>query len=135
MRDSHFSKLDLFTRVLVSMKVLPPEVKGFSDMDPSNVYNIDEIGVDTTKRSRIKVFCTAEKQKTQCMFYCGTFEEDSRMARHMSIDLCSRADGAYCYPGDDENNYDEYGAILPYIIHANKSKVKKDVKSKSSKYD
>eukprot|EP00957_Ditylum_brightwellii_P124356 9478538-Ditylum_brightwellii.AAC.1 len=31
-RDSHFSRLDLFTRVLVSMNVLLPEVKRFSDV-------------------------------------------------------------------------------------------------------
>eukprot|EP00957_Ditylum_brightwellii_P140007 10668712-Ditylum_brightwellii.AAC.1 len=121
-RDSHFSKLDLFTRVLVSMNILPPEVKGFSDVDSSKIYNIDEIGVDTTKRSRIKVSCMAKKQKTQCVLYCGTFEGDSKMARHMSIVLYSRADGAYCYPDDDENNYDEHNAIPPYVIHANKSK-------------
>eukprot|EP00957_Ditylum_brightwellii_P009794 738824-Ditylum_brightwellii.AAC.1 len=78
--------------------VLPPEVKGFSDVDPSNTYNIDEIGVDTTKRSRMKVLHMAEKQKTQCVLYCRTFEGDVRMARHMSIVLYSRADSAYCYP-------------------------------------
>eukprot|EP00957_Ditylum_brightwellii_P189227 14403324-Ditylum_brightwellii.AAC.1 len=76
-----------------------------------------------------------EKQKTQCMSYHRTFEGDGRMTRHVSIVLCSRADGAYCYPGDDENNFDEHGDIPPYIIYANKSKVKKDDKSKSSAYD
>eukprot|EP00957_Ditylum_brightwellii_P168678 12838739-Ditylum_brightwellii.AAC.1 len=53
----------------------------------------------------------------------------------MSIVLCSRADGAYCYPGNGKNVYDEHGAIPPYVIQANKSKVKKDHKSKSSTYD
>eukprot|EP00957_Ditylum_brightwellii_P210861 15365495-Ditylum_brightwellii.AAC.1 len=107
-------------------KVLSPEVKGFSDVDPSNVYNIDEIGVDTTKKSRIKVLHMAEKQKTQVYH---------RMTRQMSIVSYNRADGAYCYPGDDKNNYDEYGAIPLYVIHANKSTVKKDDISKSAKYD
>eukprot|EP00957_Ditylum_brightwellii_P104407 7951823-Ditylum_brightwellii.AAC.1 len=93
--------------------VLPSEVKGFSDVDQSNLFNIDEISVDTTKRSRIKVLCMAEKQKTQCVSYHRTFEGD----------------------GDDENSYDEYGAIPPCVIHANKSKVRKDDKPKSSKYD
>eukprot|EP00957_Ditylum_brightwellii_P034435 2611899-Ditylum_brightwellii.AAC.1 len=63
-----------------------------------SLYSIDEIGVDTTKRSRIKVWCTVKKQKTQCVSYLRTFEGDGRMTRHMSIVLCSRADGAYCYP-------------------------------------
>ena len=48
-RDSFFVKLDSYTRLLVAMGVLPDEINGFADIDPSQLYNIDEVAIDTTK--------------------------------------------------------------------------------------
>eukprot|EP00957_Ditylum_brightwellii_P168762 12845753-Ditylum_brightwellii.AAC.1 len=40
--------------------------------------------------------------------------------------LCSRADGAYCHPGNSNDGYEEYGAIPPYAVHSSKGKNKPD---------
>eukprot|EP00957_Ditylum_brightwellii_P089532 6818140-Ditylum_brightwellii.AAC.1 len=45
----------------------------------------------------------------------------------------STDDGAYSYPGDNEKNYNEYDAIPPYVIHANKYTVTNDSKTISKK--
>eukprot|EP00957_Ditylum_brightwellii_P153427 11677376-Ditylum_brightwellii.AAC.1 len=48
------------------------------------------------------------------------------MSKHITVMLCSRADGAYCYPGNSGDEYEEYGAIPPYLVHSSKGGNKTD---------
>eukprot|EP00957_Ditylum_brightwellii_P167263 12732805-Ditylum_brightwellii.AAC.1 len=69
------------------MGVLPDEVHVFADIDPNQLYDIDEVTIDTTE---------------------------------------SRANGAYCRPGNSDDGYEEYGAIPQYIVHSSKGKSNPD---------
>ena len=91
-RDSLFAKLDLYVKVLVSIGVKSSTINKFADVSSDVLYNIDEISLDTTKRTRQKIL--AEKSKvSQCPIFRRTFEGDGKMVRHASIMICSRADG------------------------------------------
>eukprot|EP00957_Ditylum_brightwellii_P029883 2261103-Ditylum_brightwellii.AAC.1 len=107
------------------MGVLPDEVNGFADIDPRQLYNIDEVSIDTIKRCRIRVLGGPEVIK-QCLAFRRTFEGDNKMTKHITVMLCSRSDGAYCHPGNSDDGYEEHGAIPPYIVHSSKGKNKPD---------
>eukprot|EP00957_Ditylum_brightwellii_P094234 7174910-Ditylum_brightwellii.AAC.1 len=48
------------------------------------------------------------------------------MSKHITVMLCSRADGAYSHPGNSDDRYEEYSAIPPYVVHSSKGKNKPD---------
>ena len=91
-RDTLFSKLDTYVKLLVSMNIFPKNVNGFSDLDMSSVYNADEVAIDTTKRARIKVL-NENKPLEQVMPFRKTFEGDGKMAKHVTAMITSRMDG------------------------------------------
>eukprot|EP00957_Ditylum_brightwellii_P131565 10034085-Ditylum_brightwellii.AAC.1 len=48
------------------------------------------------------------------------------MFKHITVMMCSRADGAYYHPGNRDDGYEEYGAILSHVVHSSKGKSKPD---------
>ena len=91
-RDALFAKLDSYVQILTSMGVYSQDVKGFADVDKSTIYNIDEIGMDTTKRTKMKVLADKKTVGWSSLFR-KTFEGDGKMNKHVSVMVCSRADG------------------------------------------
>jgi hypothetical protein len=95
-RDALFAKLDIYTKLLRAMNVLGDDVQSFGDIHPSQVYNVDEVAFDSTKRVRSKVLGrsnNSNKKKNKDANWKRTFEGDGKMYRHATIVLCSRADG------------------------------------------
>eukprot|EP00957_Ditylum_brightwellii_P011760 887533-Ditylum_brightwellii.AAC.1 len=46
------------------------------------------------------------------------------MSKHITVMLCSRADGACCHPGNSDDGYEEYGTMPTYVEHPSKGKNK-----------
>eukprot|EP00957_Ditylum_brightwellii_P158078 12032648-Ditylum_brightwellii.AAC.1 len=99
-RDALFSKLESCTQILVVMGVLDKEVCGFGDISSECVYNMDEIGINTFKRTKLKVDGIVKsskkgvkaKRKLKDVKYRRTVEGDSNMKCHVSYVICSRSD-------------------------------------------
>ena len=120
-REAEFVKLDCYVRLLYNLGLIP--WKCYTDIPSSNVYNMDEVASDTTKRRGKKVTDAKDANRQ----YNITPEGD-RMPFHVSACITSRADGKYAEPG--EKIYD--GAPPPVIIHS-KGKDRKDSKRSSKK--
>ena len=101
-RDALFAKLDIYARILVKMGVFGDEIKSFGDISPTQIYNSDEVALNSTKRVRKKVLCSKKGKKEnrkklkklmQSPVWKRTFEGDGKMNRHVSYMITSRADG------------------------------------------
>ena len=120
-REAEYVKLDCFVQLLYSLGLIP--WKRYVDVPGSNLYNMDEVGSDTTKR-RGEVVSDATDDNRK---YTVTPEGD-KMSFHVTGCLTSRGDGKYAEPGQKILD----GAPPPVIIHS-KGKGKKDSKKSSKK--
>jgi hypothetical protein len=87
-RDAVFTKLDCYVKNLNAMG-LTKDWKSYKDIPAECIYNMDEVGTDTTKH-RSKVLCHAD---TTIRKYCRTKEGDGKMNMHITACLTTRADG------------------------------------------
>ncbi len=112
-RDAVFVKLDCYIKSLHAMGLVP--WKSYRDVSKKSIYNMDEVGTDTTKhRSKI----VADALTMICKFII-TPEGDGRMNMHITACITTRSDGIY---RDLENEIE--GAPGPLLIHTDKSKTK-----------
>ena len=86
-RDSMFAKLHNYIRLLHEMGLL--KETSYSQIQPHRIYNMDEVGLDTTRR-RAKLIANAA---TVNRIFQITPEGDGRMNTHVTIAVTSRADG------------------------------------------
>ena len=86
-RDSIFAKLHNYIRLLHEMRLL--KETSYSQIQPHRIYNMDEVGLDTTRR-RAKLIANAA---TVNRIFQITPEGDGRMNTHVTIAVTSRADG------------------------------------------
>jgi hypothetical protein len=90
-RDAVFTKLDAYIRNLHAMKLVP--WKAYKDIPAESLYNMDEVGTDTTKH-RSKIICDAA---ATIRHYCQTNSGDNKMNMHITACLTTRADGTFAY--------------------------------------
>jgi hypothetical protein len=90
-RDNVFCKLDAFIRSLHAMGKVPESWKHFKDVPKTAIYNMDEVGTDTTKH-RSKIIADASALIRQ---YQQTPEGDNKMSVHITACVTTRADGEY----------------------------------------
>ena len=88
-RDAVFTKLDSYIRNLNAMSLVP--WKSYKDVPGDTIYNMDEVGTDTTKH-RSKIICDAAATIRQ---YCQTNSGDGKMNMHITACLTTRADGKF----------------------------------------
>jgi hypothetical protein len=112
-RDAVFVKLDCYIKSLHAMGLVP--WKSFSDVSKKSIYNMDEVGTDTTKH-RSKIVADA---LTMIRKFLITPEGDGRMNMHITACITTRSDGIF----RDVRNKIE-GAPGPLLIHTDKSKTK-----------
>jgi hypothetical protein len=86
-RDAMFKKLDAYIRNLYAMKRIP--WKRAKEVPRQVIYNMDEVGTDTTKR-RAKVIASAEEMMRHFQI---TPEGDGKMNMHITACITTRADG------------------------------------------
>ena len=106
-RDSYFCKLDYYIESLHAMKRMKWDK--MADIPKKNIYNMDELASDTTKRRNKVAMDSSSTERT----FMITPEGD-RMPFHVTICLTTRADGQFVSPvgGIVE------GAPPPVIIHS-----------------
>jgi hypothetical protein len=90
-RDAMFKKLDGYIRNLYAMDRIP--WKRAKDVPRNVIYNMDEVGTDTTKR-RAKVIASAEEMMRHFQI---TPEGDGKMNMHITACITTRADGKYIF--------------------------------------
>ena len=108
-RETYFCKLDSYIDVLYNLGKI--KWKSFADIPPRLIYNMDEVGSDTTKR-RNKV--VKEADATIRVFTITP--EGDKMPFHVTTCVTSRSDGQYQSPIDGVTE----GAPPPVIIHSKK---------------
>jgi hypothetical protein len=86
-RDAMFTKLDAFVKNMHAAGYFKWE--SYSDIPKHCIYNMDEVGTDTTKH-RGRVLGSILDSTTQ---YTITPEGDGKMNMHLTCCLPSRADG------------------------------------------
>ncbi len=86
-RDNVFFKMDAYIRSLNAMGKIP--WKSFSEVPNDVIYNMDEVGNDTTKR-RSKVIADVT---TMTRMFQLTPEGDGKMNMHITACITTRADG------------------------------------------
>jgi len=91
-RNAMFSKLNSYIKMLHAMGDIP--WRQYSDIPAECIYNMDEMGNDTTKhRSKILYKKTESASLEQTRAFMRTSEGDGRMPWHITICLTTRADG------------------------------------------
>jgi hypothetical protein len=85
-RDAVFAKMDAYVRNLHATKSFP--WKSFKDIPADKIYNMDEVGTDSTKR-RSKVIAA----KAMGRIFQITPEGDGRMKDHITACITTRANG------------------------------------------
>ena len=112
-RAAMFAKLDSFVKLLHEMGKCPyPNAASI----PADYWgNMDEVGVDTTKR-RTKVTVGKSTDRAQQMTPGG-----DKCPFHVTICLFSKANGLYASQKEDKT-----GAVPPVVIHATKTDDKID---------
>jgi len=70
--------------------------KTYSDILAEAIFNMDELGNDTTKHSYQKTPTGSEKVNTTCTFM-QTSEGDGHMPWHITICLTTHGDGKFQY--------------------------------------
>ena len=88
-RDAMFTKLDAFVKNLHAAGYV--KWKSYPDIPKDCIYNMDEVGTDTTKH-RGKILCSSLDTMRS---YCITPEGDGKMNMHLTCCLTSRADGKF----------------------------------------
>jgi len=91
-----FSKLNAYIQILFAMGAIP--WKKYNDIPADAIYNMDEVGNDTTKhRNKILTKKTASgtKEVNSTRTFMRTSEGDGRMPWHITICLTTRADGMF----------------------------------------
>ena len=86
-RDSFFVRLDLYTKLLHKMNLIP--WKSFSDVPKENKYNMDELATDTSGHRRKIVGCANHLGR----LFQLTPEGDGRMPFHITICLTTNCSG------------------------------------------
>ena len=86
-QDSMFTKLQNCIVLLNQCNIF--EEENFADISSKQLYNMDEVAVDTTKR-RGKIICGVDLMKR---LFQITPEGDNKMNVHITLALTSRADG------------------------------------------
>ena len=86
-RNSMFTKLNSYVVLMHELKIC--KEKTFSEFKSDAIYNMDELALDTTRRSR-KVLCSKDQL---CRLFMITPKGDDKMNMHISIALTTRADG------------------------------------------
>jgi len=92
-RNAMFSKLTSYIEILHAMGQLP--WRSYIEIPPSSIYNMDELGNDTTKhRNKIlqKRTNTGTEQANATRTFMHTSEGDGRMPWHITVCLMARAD-------------------------------------------
>jgi len=89
-RDAMFAKLDSYIQTLHAMGLVPWQ--NYQDIPPHCLYNMDELGNDTTKH-RKKVIVGKTKNASEMRTFLKTPEGDGRMPWHITVCLTTRADG------------------------------------------
>ena len=88
-RDTVFTKLDAYLQNLNTMKLVSWE--SYRDVPAEAIYNMDEVGTDTTKHQS-KIICDAA---TTIRHYCQTNAGDGKMNMHITTCLTTLADGKF----------------------------------------
>jgi hypothetical protein len=86
-RDAVFVKLDCYVESLYAMGRVP--WKSFKEVTKQSIYNMDEVGTDTTKH-RAKIVADA---LTMVRNFTITPEGDGRMNMHITACITTRSDG------------------------------------------
>lgn len=87
-RDSFFAKIDIYMKFLHEMGVMDKD--SFAELEDYRKYNMDEVGTDTTKRTKKKVLGYT---KEFARVFQNTSEGDGKMPFHVSMCICLQADG------------------------------------------
>jgi len=90
MRDGMFAKLDSYIHLLNAMGLV--SWQSYQEIPPHCLYNMDELGNDTTKH-RKKVIVGKKEQSQQIRTFVKTPEGDGRMPFHITVCLTMWADG------------------------------------------
>jgi hypothetical protein len=88
-RDAVFVKLDCYIKSLYAMELVP--WKCFGDVSKKSIYNMDEVGTDTTKH-RSKIVADALSMIRNFLL---TPEGDGRMNMHITACIRTRSDGKF----------------------------------------
>jgi len=94
-RDAMFAKLDSYIHLLNALKLVPWH--NYQEIPPDCLYNMDELGNDTTKhRKKVVVGKTSDTTKA-VRTLVKTPEGDGRMPYHITVCLTTRADGKHLF--------------------------------------
>ncbi len=89
-RDRMFMKLDSYICLLHAIGLVP--WTSYQEIPPDCLYNMDELGNDTTKhRKKVVVAKTTDSKALRA--FVKTPEGDGRMPWHITVCLTTRADG------------------------------------------
>ena len=88
-RDAMFAKLDSYIHLLNVIGLV--SWKNYQEIPPDCLYNMDEVGNDTTKH-RKKVI-VGKSQDANMRTFVKTPEGDGRMPWHITVCITTRADG------------------------------------------
>jgi len=91
-RDAMFAKLDSSVRLLKAMGLV--SWNNYQEIPPDCLYNMDEVGNDTTKHRKKVVVGKTQDAKAMRAFV-KTPEGDGRMPWHITVCLTTRADGKF----------------------------------------
>ena len=91
-RDAMFSKLNSYIQILNAMGELP--WKNYNDIPSNAIYNMDELGNNTTKhRNKILSKKNGTEETDATRTFMQTSEGDGRMPWHITVCLTTCADG------------------------------------------
>ncbi len=89
-----FFKLNAYIEILNTAGKLPWQK--YSDIPPNVIYNMDELGNDTTKHcNKIIKKTTATGTANTTRTFMRTSEGNGRMPWHITVCLTTRADGMF----------------------------------------
>lgn len=91
-KNVYFKKIDNFCRLMHDINPVVFPWKSYADVPPDHLYNMDEIGTDTTKH-RNGIVIPKEIVALYREIYQATPEGDGKMNIHLSMAVVSRADG------------------------------------------
>ena len=89
-RDGMFAKLDSYIRLLNAIGLV--SWKNYQEIPPHCLYNMDELGNDTTKH-RKKVIVGKAQHSKEIQTFVKMPEGDGHMPFHITVCLTTRADG------------------------------------------
>ncbi len=91
-RDAMFAKLDSYIKNLHAIGLVPWQ--NYQEIPPHCLYNMDELGNNTTKH-RKKVIVGKTDKPSEMRTFVKTPEGDGRMPCHITVCLTTRADGKH----------------------------------------